>query len=341
MIDEDLSESAEKSFLHKLYPMSKPLAIVIPAYKSTFLRETLESIANQTDNRFTLYIGDDCSPHDLKSIVDEFKNRINIIYHRFEENLGGKDLVAHWERCIALTDGEPYIWLFSDDDTMDSHCVESFNSLPDQIKDNSLVHFNIKMIDVLDGGNVKDLPAFPPKLSAGDYLEAKLRGKVVSYVIEFVFSRKLYDKVGGFQNFDLAWGSDFMTWLKMSAESPNGIVTIEESDSYVNWRKSGENISPNKTRPILLRKLKSYIENAVFVKRELEQSPEKYAPLKKEFRWLRFPLGEFYRNRHLLSNSDVKDLCKLYASKVGYHLHSIFAFSLITMQKLLIGKHNN
>ena len=155
------------------------LAIVIPAYKSTFLRETLESIANQTDKGFTLYIGDDCSPYDLKSIVNEFQNRINIVYHRFEENLGGENLVAHWERCIALTNGEPYIWLFSDDDTMDPRCVESFNSLPNHVKENSLVHFDIKMIDDLDGGKVKDLPVFPPKLSAGDYLEAKLRGKVV------------------------------------------------------------------------------------------------------------------------------------------------------------------
>jgi hypothetical protein len=34
------------------------LAIIIPYYKLTFFLATLESLANQTDNRFTVYIGE-------------------------------------------------------------------------------------------------------------------------------------------------------------------------------------------------------------------------------------------------------------------------------------------
>ena len=37
------------------------LAIVIPAYKSTFLPVALDSIVAQTCKDFTLYIGGDCS----------------------------------------------------------------------------------------------------------------------------------------------------------------------------------------------------------------------------------------------------------------------------------------
>ena len=55
----------------------KQLAIIIPAYKETFLRKALESIASQTCKDFTLYIGDDCSPNDLKSIVSDFT-----VHHR-------------------------------------------------------------------------------------------------------------------------------------------------------------------------------------------------------------------------------------------------------------------
>jgi glycosyltransferase involved in cell wall biosynthesis len=61
------------------------LAIVLPAYNSTFLSSALDSIAAQTYKDFTVYIGDDCSPHDLKSIVDRYSNRINLIYRRFDE----------------------------------------------------------------------------------------------------------------------------------------------------------------------------------------------------------------------------------------------------------------
>ena len=37
------------------------LAIVIPYYKLTFFEATLQSLADQTDKRFMVYIGDDAS----------------------------------------------------------------------------------------------------------------------------------------------------------------------------------------------------------------------------------------------------------------------------------------
>lgn len=95
------------------------LAIVIPAYKSTFLAAALDSIAVQTCQDFTLYIGDDNRPNHLGAIVDRYRDRINLVYHRFDTNLGGKDLVAQWERCIDMSQGEEWIWLFSDDDVME------------------------------------------------------------------------------------------------------------------------------------------------------------------------------------------------------------------------------
>ena len=41
-------------------------------------------------------------------------------------NFGGHDLVAQWNRCIQLTQNEPWLWLFSDDDIMGPRCVEYF-----------------------------------------------------------------------------------------------------------------------------------------------------------------------------------------------------------------------
>ena len=42
---------------------------------------------------------------------------MNIVYRRFDTNLGGVDLPGHWDRCIALAK-EPVVWFFSDDDLM-------------------------------------------------------------------------------------------------------------------------------------------------------------------------------------------------------------------------------
>lgn len=302
------------------------MAIVIPAYKETFLRQTLESIANQTDKRFHLYVGDDCSPYDLGSIVNEFEDRIALTYKRFDTNLGGKDLVAQWERCIAMSEDEPYIWLFSDDDIMGEECVETFLSQTEEIKQNSLCHFDIKMIDDKNGGEIVDRPRFPHSLKAGEYLEGKLRGQIVSYVMEFIFPRWLYEKVKGFQNFDLAWGSDFMTWLKMAANCDNGIVTITRNeDSMVYWRQSYENISPNRSLPIMIRKMDALIEMATFIKNEMKRHPDKYLPIKYSFRWVRFPLRGIYRNRKILKNDNIKKLIANYISKVGFKIPARFA----------------
>ena len=62
----------------------KKLAIVIPAYKGRFLKETLDSIAVQAHkDEFVLYIGDDASPERLDKIVESYQNKVNLVYHRF------------------------------------------------------------------------------------------------------------------------------------------------------------------------------------------------------------------------------------------------------------------
>lgn len=301
----------------------KQLAIIIPAYKQTYLRETLESIANQTNKDFKLYIGDDCSPYNLKSIVDDFKDRIDLVYHRFDTNLGGRDLVAQWERCIALSKDEPYIWLFSDDDIMEPECVNTFQNIPTEIKSNSIFHFNIKILDSRQ--KEKDLfktftiNQFPAIISAGEFLDYKARGKCISYVVEFIFSRKIYYKIEGFKNFDLAWGSDMMTWLKMASLCKLGIYTETKAvNSCVQWRKSYENISPNSSYPILIRKLKSLILNAEFIKYELNNYADCYKPYTNIFRYVRFPLNQIYINSKNIKKQDINNLCNLYRKKIGY-----------------------
>ncbi|MBO4802256.1 MAG: glycosyltransferase [Bacteroidaceae bacterium] len=227
------------------------LAIVIPAYKTTFLRAALDSIAAQTCQDFRLYIGDDCCPQDIGSIVDAYRDRIDLVYHRFDSNLGGKDLVAQWERCIALSQDEPYIWLFSDDDVMEPNCVEKlFKQIEKTQGAYDLYHFDVTEIDG-EGRVKRQLPEFPPMITAYDYYKAKTQGRLRSYVIENVFSRRVYEEKGGFVNFDLAWGSDVATWCLFAGDK--GICRVDIAK--VHWRRSEENITPDKSRQTAERKL--------------------------------------------------------------------------------------
>lgn len=72
---------------------------LLPAYKIEFFQEALKSILNQTYKDFQLIIQDDCSPYDLKSIVDLYKSDKRIYYYRNEENIGGKNRVTSKTLC--------------------------------------------------------------------------------------------------------------------------------------------------------------------------------------------------------------------------------------------------
>ena len=68
------------------------------------LKETLDSIAVQDHkDEFVLYIGDAASPERLDKIVESYQNKVNLVYHRFSENMGGKDLPCRsFERIIQI-----------------------------------------------------------------------------------------------------------------------------------------------------------------------------------------------------------------------------------------------
>lgn len=236
--------------------MTHRLAIIIPAYKAKFLPAALESIAAQTCKDFTLYIGDDCSPGPIGDIVEQYRDKIELVYLCFDNNLGGKDLVAQWERCIAMSKDEPYIWLFSDDDVMEPDCVEKlFRQIENTKGGYDVYHFDVKEINE-EGEVTKALPEYPQVLGAYDFYKGKNTGRCRSYVVENVFSRRIYEQSGGFKNFDLAWGSDVATWCIFCGKK--GMFKI--SGAHVLWRRSSQNITPDKSRQIAERKLMSECE---------------------------------------------------------------------------------
>lgn len=214
------------------------LAVTIPAYKPDFLAKTLSALAAQSYKGFTVYIGDDNSPFDLYQIIAPFEQSLIIHYTRFPDNLGGKDLVRQWERCIRLCQDEDFIILFSDDDMMEPGCIESFVNF--QVPDNvNVLHYNINIIDENDKG-LQECPPFPESLSSESFFDLLFRRQIVARMPEFVFRREWLLK-NGIVPFDLAWRADTATVI--SAARSGGILTI--SEDRVLWRSSAMNISGN------------------------------------------------------------------------------------------------
>ncbi len=244
------------------YPVDYKLAIIIPAYKSIFFKKALDSIANQTCLDFTLYIGNDNSPENLYSIVKEYESSLEIKYKHFDENFGGVNLVSHWERCIDLVQNEEWIWLFSDDDTMEERCVEKFYEYIKVNKTVNLLHFDINIINE-NGILLSKSENFPKNMPVETFFAKRVRAEIDSAVVEYIIRKEDFKRAGNFKNYDLAWSSDDATWIRLARE--NGIVTIP--NTKVNWRQSGSNISSmSNDKKIAIRKLKSNIEHLSWVK---------------------------------------------------------------------------
>mgnify|MGYP001403067653 CR=1 FL=1 len=216
--------------------MNEPLAIIIPAYKSAYLREALSSLAGQTDRSSRVYIGDDASPENLRAVVDAFAGRMDLRYTRFDDNAGGRSLVEQWNRCVRLS-SEPWVWLFSDDDTADPGCVAAWrNAATGGISD--VFRFNTRTIDG-SGAITRENPAHPAHESGFDFAVQRMSGGRLSYGCEYIFARAAFDFNGGFVDYPLAWCSDDASWIAFSRRG--GIATIE--GPRVNWRYSGDNLS--------------------------------------------------------------------------------------------------
>lgn len=219
----------------------KELAIIIPAFKIAYLDKVFECIIHQTSKEFTLYVFDDNSPYPIKDMFDRFfASWNNAYYYRFDNNLGGKDLAAHWKRCVEYSGNEEWVWLFSDDDLMTEDCVEqilyALRNNQDRIDD--VLHFDICQIDGL--GNVERImPSYPQNISASDYYALLHTGKIDTRMPEFIFRRSKLRNIGGYVSFDLAWKSDNATVTAMTF--PGTIYTLPKG--MVSWRLSNKNVT--------------------------------------------------------------------------------------------------
>jgi glycosyltransferase involved in cell wall biosynthesis len=216
----------------------KMLAIVIPYYKLTFFEVALDSLANQTDKRFKVYIGDDASQTDPTGLLEKYKEKLDIVYRRFETNLGGISLVKQWERCVEMTTDEEWLMVLGDDDYMSDNLVEEFYRNIDSIST-----LNIKVIRFATrvhelNGTFSKIYSHSTIEKATDFFYNKFFNASRGSLSEQIFSREAYLK-HRFRDFPLGWGADNFAWLDFT--DFGNIYTINEALVY--FRISSENIS--------------------------------------------------------------------------------------------------
>ncbi len=235
-------------------PRPAPLGIVIPAYKTKFLRTALQSFAAQTDQRFQLYVGDDASPEPVETIVHEFSRKISIRYQRYNENLGRKSLVSHWTRCLKLT-SEPWLWIFADDDFLEPGCVAAFYAeLEKSAGQHDAYRFNtvIEKTSGAPGETAVERPQHPELQSGRDFLCDQLRGQHNCNMQEIIFSRAAWERTG-IPDFPLAWFADDAFIANLGGERPLRTIAAPR----IHWRLSRENISGSNSLTVVRQKFRA------------------------------------------------------------------------------------
>lgn len=122
--------------------------VIIPAYncRST-LGRTLASLVAQTDANFEVIIVDDCSTEDIKPIVDDYANKLNIIYIRNEQNLG-----CGMTRQVGIDNAtQKFITFLDSDDMFMPYTVETFNSIIETNPETEYLHSSFYEQVIIDG----------------------------------------------------------------------------------------------------------------------------------------------------------------------------------------------
>lgn len=239
-------------------------SFVLPAYKATFLRESIDSILNQTYKDFELIVVNDASPEDLSSIVNSYSDE-RIRYYINGKNIGGTDLVAQWNHCITYAKGE-YLILASDDDVYHPDYLEKMDVLVDKYPEVNVFRSRVQHMNA-DGYIRGESEVLEEYLSYINFLFAMHQGLVCSGLAYHIFKREELVNIGGFVNFPSAWIADDATVISLAM---NGVVFHKEA--LFAFRTSDINISSRINNPKLLADKLSAAESAFnWYTRKLEE----------------------------------------------------------------------
>ena len=209
------------------------LAIVIPYFKINFFEQTLKSLEAQTSKDFSVYIGNDASPHDPEKLIGAILKNTFYEYFSYGNNLGGELLSKQWDRILEQVKDEKWFMILGDDDVLAPNFVEIFYQNLQDIEAAKLnvVKFKQRWID--ENGNPKTSFTDFPKL-----IDPFVRHLQRSSLSEHIFRKSIYKKYG-FKEFPLAWKTDNMAVIDFS----EGKTLFFIDEAFVEIRVSPESIS--------------------------------------------------------------------------------------------------
>ena len=184
------------------------ISIGIPAFKSWFINEAIESILAQDYPHFELIIINDASPEDIDSIVHSFHDD-RIKYFVNKCNMGGENVVDNWNRCLDLAKGDFFV-LMGDDDRMERSYLSEFCRLIQKHPHLDVYHCRSLIIDE-NSNPVRFTASWPEYESLYENIWHRMNFLREQFLSDFMYRTTALKSNGGFFKLPLAWLSDDIT----------------------------------------------------------------------------------------------------------------------------------
>lgn len=200
------------------------LSIVIPLYNhDQFIGEAIESVLHQTYHNWELIIIDDGSVDNSVQVARSYHDpRISLFV---QENAGAHNAI---NRGLSMARGD-YLAILNSDDVFEK---DRFKIMIQEMKKNPEIDFLCSYLYVIDDngkqlGIKKGWKNMEPWIlpnpektfkATDDFKLNLLMANFISTTSNFLFSRRLYEKIGGMRNLRFAHDWDFTLRASETAE---------------------------------------------------------------------------------------------------------------------------
>lgn len=262
----------------------KLISIIMPAYNhERYINDCIESVANQTYKYKQLIIIDDCSNDNTAHIIGK-KIKENNILQSFNGDIkfikNDKNRGAHYtiNKAIEMSNGD-YITIINTDDMFESNRLEIM--MENVYKYETEICFSsVKTIDesnnVFKNEESEYFYRIQNNIDKYPFLNIALIPENIAISTgNMVFSRKLYDKLGGFREYKYIHDWDFILRATLLNEpiyttETNYLYRIHSTNSFKDLKEDVE-LCQNETREVLsnyFNSIKNNMNNNPFICRK-------------------------------------------------------------------------
>jgi glycosyltransferase involved in cell wall biosynthesis len=200
------------------------VACILPVYNyAHYLDEALQSVFSQTRVPDEVIVVDDCSTDNPKAICDKYP--VKYIRHDVNKGLSG----ARNTGIQACT--SKYVFSFDADDILRPEAVEKHLELAEE---NTIVTCGLMAF------GAENYTAYPKVAT----LETLFKGNCI--YSNSLFPKKLWDKVGGFDESMRKGLEDWEMWIRMAGA---GAKFVTSNYVALLWRRHGSTMSSTLANP--------------------------------------------------------------------------------------------